>query len=222
MLAQRYASKQGGQVEVDFCFPCRLIWFDQYESNQLSPDAVVELFELLHAHRAELQPTQPLSARLACVHCQSDLLPTQDRVRSTTFQYFRCGGGHGRLISFWHFLREKQFVRDLTAPERQQLAAQVAQRRCESCGATVDVRDHSACSYCRAPLAVLDRDAVGKALEAYRRPSARTVALDQADALLAREKSAKYRSTAEPASFSADELMDRLFDGLGELFRLLR
>ena len=63
---------------------------------------------------------------------------------------------------------------------------------------------------------------VGKALEAYRRPSARTVALDQADALLAREKSAKFRSTAEPASFSADELMDRLFDGLGELFRLLR
>jgi hypothetical protein len=32
-------------LEVDLCFGCCLIWFDQGESAQLAPAAVIELFQ---------------------------------------------------------------------------------------------------------------------------------------------------------------------------------
>ena len=158
-------SSLGRAIDIDICHGCRLIWFDQHESTMLSPASVLSLFERLQTGGAA--PGTVLSDTLRCVRCNDVLLPTHDLVRSNRFMYHRCPQGHGRLISFWHFLREKQFVRDLSLAERGRLAASVAQIRCGACGAMVDVRDQDACPYCHAPVAAMDKRAISDALNAY-------------------------------------------------------
>ncbi len=167
MQAREYERKLGGSIELDFCFSCQQIWFDPNESGQLAPNAVLTLFEEINQHQQEGQPRQQTGA-LHCVRCHAELVLTNDLVRTNRFRYHRCPQGHGRLINFWHFLREKQFVRDLTTLERQQLSVKVAQVKCNSCGGAVDIRQEDHCSYCGAPLAVLDQSAVSKALGEYR------------------------------------------------------
>jgi hypothetical protein len=38
----------GRNLEIDGCHECNAIWFDEWESTQLSPDGVVALFRLIH------------------------------------------------------------------------------------------------------------------------------------------------------------------------------
>ncbi|MGH8714520.1 MAG: zf-TFIIB domain-containing protein [Casimicrobiaceae bacterium] len=33
------------RVSLDFCFACRLIWFDAHESTELSPGGVLDVFK---------------------------------------------------------------------------------------------------------------------------------------------------------------------------------
>ena len=56
-----------GVVELDICFACQGIWFDHRENLKLSPQAVVELFTLLHQHRTDER--RPLQRQLACPRC---------------------------------------------------------------------------------------------------------------------------------------------------------
>src|SRR4029079_11437305 len=37
-----------GSLQIDLCYACCLIWFDQSESTQLAPAAVLELFQQIH------------------------------------------------------------------------------------------------------------------------------------------------------------------------------
>ncbi|MBV8656882.1 MAG: zf-TFIIB domain-containing protein [Burkholderiales bacterium] len=165
MQVMTFAGKLGAAIDLDVCHACRLIWFDQHESTMLSPASVLALFEAIQTDTTEV--SRPAQDHLGCVRCNEALLPTHDMVRTNRFMYHRCPAGHGRLISFWHFLREKQFVRDLSLAERRQLAAAVAQTRCGACGAMVDVRNEDACSYCRAPIAAMDKRAISDAINAY-------------------------------------------------------
>ena len=42
-MEQRFFEKKPhGKVELDLCFTCHAIWFDQYESATLTPGAVIE------------------------------------------------------------------------------------------------------------------------------------------------------------------------------------
>ena len=165
MQVMTFDGKLGATIDLDVCKACRLIWFDQHESTMLSPASVLALFETIQAGESASQ--QAMAGQLRCVRCNDTLLPTHDMVRTNRFMYHRCPAGHGRLISFWHFLREKQFVRDLSPSERRQLAASVAQTRCGACGAMVDVRNEDACSYCHAPIAAMDKRAISDAINAY-------------------------------------------------------
>ncbi|MGQ5522889.1 hypothetical protein ACUHMQ_06465 [Chitinimonas sp. PSY-7] len=221
MEVEHYPSKQGGELELDICFSCRLIWFDQYESAQLTPAAVVGLFERLHSHHETMGEQVTLNTKLTCVRCADTLLSTQDVVRQNRFTYYRCGGGHGRLISFWHFLREKQFVRDLNPQECQKLAASATQIKCNSCGARVDVRNQNSCNYCRAPFAVLDKEAVSKALLEYRQSAGAGGAAQTADMVIALERmnQAKRRENAKE---SLIDKIDTTMDVVEMLFWLLR
>jgi hypothetical protein len=135
------------------------------ESTQLAPGSVIALFKKIHEHSTEA--CQPLPVRLPCPRCREPLVLTNDIVKSGRVTYHRCGQNHGRLTSFLHFLREKQFVRDLNAKELESIKARVAEVRCSGCGGPVDIKTDTACSYCHAPLSVLDADAVEKALKAY-------------------------------------------------------
>ena len=162
MEARFFDRKPGGKVELDICFPCHAIWFDQYESVALTPGAVLELFRLIHERQEE--PLRPLGDALACPSCKGALALTHDMQRSTRISYYRCPVAHGRLTTFFQFLREKQFVRELTVAEIGRLRATVKQVRCSSCGAPVDLARNAACGYCRAPISILDADSVRKTL----------------------------------------------------------
>jgi hypothetical protein len=102
---------------------------------------------------------------LHCPRCRAPLSLTHDIQRNTRFVYFRCEFGHGRLTAFYQFLREKNFVRNLTAGEVTRLKADIKQVRCSGCGAPINLDAGSACSFCKAPIAILDANAVQAALQ---------------------------------------------------------
>lgn len=168
MHLHRLAGHYGKAVEIDVCHDCNAIWFDPWESSQLSADGTVGLFQLIHARGGASSATaRVLGEGLRCLACREPMRRVNDRVRSTRFVYQSCPNGHGRFTTFYNFLAEKQFVRELTRAERQRLCATVRQIQCSSCGAPVDLTREDACSYCRATVAVFDRDAARKAIDHY-------------------------------------------------------
>ena len=64
------------------------------------------------------------------------------------------------------FLLEKSFVRPLPPLELERLRAAVGTVRCNGCGAAIDLAKDPACRYCRAPVAVLDPDALAQTVAA--------------------------------------------------------
>ena len=151
-----------GSITVDLCTGCQVIWFDTYESLQLSPAGTLDLFRAIHA--APPSTPQALRAQLPCPRCETVLAPTQDLQHTTRFSYYRCRYGHGRLTPFMQFMREKNFIRALDPAEIERLKSSVRTVRCASCGAPVDIERSTVCSYCRAPIVALDPDAIKKAL----------------------------------------------------------
>lgn len=150
-----------GLVHVEVCFVCSGIWFDHLASAQLAPAGVIELFKEIHAHQDV--PRRPFAPQLSCPHCHDALVLTHDLGKAGRFSYHRCLRGDGRFTPFFQFLREKQFVRNLTVPELQRVRAQVRQISCSECGAPIDLEHSSECQYCHAPVSFLDPEAVERA-----------------------------------------------------------
>jgi hypothetical protein len=163
MNEERFERKVVGQVEADICYPCNAIWFKPLEGSALTPGSIIELFRQIHEHRNDGR--RLLAAKCSCPVCTKTLLLVNDLERGVHFSYYRCPEGHGRLTSFFQFLREKQFVRSLTPVELSGLKAKVVQIRCSSCGAPIDLQKDVACSYCHSPVSILDPDAVEKMLQ---------------------------------------------------------
>jgi hypothetical protein len=144
----------GTKVELDLCAACQVIWFDHLESLRLSPGATLSLFRMIGERKQSAPP--PLKDPLKCPRCELRLLLTNDRQRNTPFRYRRCAREHGRLITFFDFLREKDFVRPLSPQQLTELRANVQMVNCSNCGAPVDLTRASACAHCRTPLSMLD------------------------------------------------------------------
>ena len=179
MQSEVFEQNYHGDVTVDLCFSCAGIWFDRSESTRLSADAVVKLFKQIYEHRTA--PAQPVAKTLACPRCAIPLELGFDLCKSGRFSYFRCKRGDGRFTPFFQFLREKHFVRSLTAAEIQRVRAEVRQINCSGCGAPVDLEQSSQCKYCHAPVSFLDPEAVEKAFRGWseaasRRPSPEALA----------------------------------------------
>jgi hypothetical protein len=225
MTKQRFAKTLGGEVILDLCFSCQGIWFDGFESVQVTPGGIIALFELIHARRDE--PRTPLRDRLACPRCADTLLHGLDVAKGGRFNYHRCLQGHGRFTPFAQFMIEKGFVRQLTATEVGALAARIATVRCSGCGAPVDIRRDAACSHCRAPIAILDPNAVAQALAGYRAAEARRTAPPDielmADAILAREKDRSSARRGRHATVAGDgfDVADLIVDGAEIVWKLL-
>ena len=151
-----------GALTVDVCAHCHALWFDTMESLQLTPEGTLALFRAIHA-AGPAKESSPVT-RLPCPRCDTPLDLTQDMQHSTRFTYFRCRRGHGRYTPFVQFLREKNFIKPVTAEELERLKTLVRVIRCSSCGAPVDLAHDTACRYCRAPIAVLDSEAVARTL----------------------------------------------------------
>ena len=141
-------------VSVDLCLPCQVIWFDTHEDLQLSPGATLELFRVMGEQVGKGRP--PLQLVTRCPRCGMRLLPTHDLQRSTRFEYWRCGQGHGRLITFYDFLREKDFVHPLSPQQLDELRKNIQSVNCYNCGAPIDLMKGSTCAHCGSPLSILD------------------------------------------------------------------
>jgi hypothetical protein len=222
MTRHRLPRKVMGEVELDLCFHCQGIWFDEFESLQISPGGVIELFRLIHEHRDDARSA--LADAMCCPRCGEGLLHGLDRVKSGTFNYHHCLQRHGRFTSFAQLMIEKGFVRQLTGSEIAALKARIEVVRCASCGAPVDIRAAAACGHCRSPLAILDPEAVEKALAGYRQAEIRSQTLDPqglADAILMTERE-RSRRQRERGAAGAPEIGDLIVSGVEILWRLLR
>lgn len=154
MSPKTYEGKYAGSIALDLCHGCSALWFDGLESLALSPGSVLELLVVMNDNRPATR--NPLGDNLACPHCRRRLLCTANRQRNTRFNYWRCPGEHGHFITFFEFLREKDFVRPLSPVEIEELKQNVRTVTCSSCGAPVDLNIGAACPFCRAPLSMLD------------------------------------------------------------------
>ncbi len=192
MRIEAYERRTEGRVDLDFCDGCQAIWFDAYESSQLTPGAVMKVFEAI-ARRRDVQP-RPLADVCRCPACRRALVLTHDIERTNRITYYRCPEGHGRLTTYYQFLREKNFIRSLTVGEIEKLKAVVKQVRCSSCGAPVNLERDAQCPFCRAPIAILDADAATRALAELASAEQKRRAVDPhaaIDALLAGQRSAR-------------------------------
>ena len=144
----------GTSVDIDVCKPCRAFWFDRHESLQLSPRATLSLFSLIgdQVTTARL----PLGSVLKCPRCGSRLLQTQDRQRNTAFRYWRCPHDHGRLITYFDFLREKNFIKPLSQEQIDELRRKLRTVNCSNCGAPVDLAHRTICEHCDSPLSMVE------------------------------------------------------------------
>ena len=189
MQSHSFASNLGDTLDLDICFACQGLWFDRQENLKLAPASVVDLFRLLHEHRAG--PHQPLGSSMACPRCVQPLEKGFDLVRSGRYMTYRCTRQHGRFSTFSSFMVEKGFVRHMTRPEIDDLAQRVGAIYCTSCGAPVDIRKDHACPYCRAAFSLIDPQAVVRAMEGYAQARAQATPaspMDLGDVLVALER----------------------------------
>jgi hypothetical protein len=154
MMPHTLQGQLGHPVTVDLCDPCQAIWFDPRESLKLTPGATLMLFRVIGEHVAKPQALESDTAK--CPRCQSRLRRTQDMQRSTRFEYLRCPHDHGRLTTFFDFLKEKDFVRPLTPAQVAELRKNIQVVNCSNCGAPIDLARTSDCGHCGSPLSMLD------------------------------------------------------------------
>ncbi len=154
MTAETLDGHLGRPVSIDLCFACQLLWFDQNESLQLAPRSTLRLFRMIGEQAAARHGTSAAEPR--CPRCASRLVKTHDKQRNTRFQYWRCERRHGRLIGFFDFLREKDFIRPLSPEQIEELRRNVQTVNCSNCGASIDLAHASACGHCGSPLSMLD------------------------------------------------------------------
>jgi hypothetical protein len=200
MVALDLSRKPFGALTVDLCAQCQVVWFDTFESLQLTPGATLDLLRAIH--QAQAATAHALTPPLSCPRCDTVMALTQDVQHTTRFSYYRCRYGHGRLTPFFQLMREKNFIRPLTPVELARLAANVKTVRCASCGAPVDIEHTTMCSYCQSPVMVLDPDAVQRTLAEFAAAERQRVTPEpdrQGDAIIALAKLEQEMARARAA-----------------------
>jgi hypothetical protein len=226
MVEKTFERQAYGTVELDLCFSCQGIWFDEFESAQITPGGIIALFELLHAHQDDQRI--PLGDPLKCPRCDERLLQGFDIAKfGGQFNYHRCLQKHGRFTTFAQFMIEKGFVRQLNPAEIEALSAKVGIIRCMGCGAPVDIRKDHACGHCRAPISILDPTAIDQALNRFqqaevRRSSCDVEALGDAIVMRERELSRQKRLKQEPDNAGIIDAIDLASAGVEFVWHLFR
>ena len=154
MQAHQLEGHHGRSVTIDLCQPCQSFWFDGHESLALTPGATLTLFRIIGERTS--RPHGPDEHAGRCPECRGLLRRIKDMQRTTRFEYFKCPNNHGRLITFFDFLKEKDFIRTLTPQQIGQLRETVQTINCSNCGAPIDLAASTSCGHCRSPLSMLD------------------------------------------------------------------
>ena len=166
MARQEVLGYLGRTVAIDHCAPCQVFWFDGRVVLQLTPANTLALFKVVGD--AAQQSRRPLPPVLKCPTCRSHLRLTHDRQRNVAFSYFRCPHDHGRLTSFFDFLRQKNLIRPLSPEQISELRQNVQTINCANCGAPVDLGRQSSCDHCGTPLSIVDLKQAGAVIEQLR------------------------------------------------------
>jgi hypothetical protein len=148
------SGRLGAQLTIDVCTPCQAFWFDQHIDLQLSPGSTLTLMKHIGEHSSSPKPA--LSPVLQCPRCESQLRLAHNMTRNVRFTYWLCGNQHGHFITFFEFLKEKNFIHPLSPAEIQHLRETVQTVNCSSCGGSIDLRTNSICPYCHSPVSMLD------------------------------------------------------------------
>jgi DNA-directed RNA polymerase subunit RPC12/RpoP len=144
---------RGARIDIDLCAACRVFWFDTHESLRLSPGSTLKLFTLMAEPGSAGRPLPPM---MRCPRCSGRLALTHNIQRSTRFQYWQCPQRHGHVITFLEFLKEKDFIRPLTAQQIAELRQNVQTLNCSNCGGPIDLAKETVCPHCGSPLSMLD------------------------------------------------------------------
>ena len=144
----------GTQLTIDVCTPCQAFWFDEHKDLQLSPGSTLRLMKYIGEHSSSPKPA--LSPLLHCPRCGAGLTLAHNMTRNVRFVYWLCPNQHGHFITFFEFLKEKNFIRPLSPAEIQHLRESVQSVNCSSCGASIDLQTNSACPYCHSAISMLD------------------------------------------------------------------
>ena len=168
----------GTSVVIDVCLPCQALWFDGRESLQLTPASTLKLFRIIGDEASTAR--HPLPPRAACPRCGLALVSVEDMQRTTRFRYRRCPREHGRFITFFDFLREKNFIKPLSKEQVADLRAHLETVNCSNCGAPIDLATTSVCQHCRSPLSMLDMNHAESVIESLRSADATAAEVDPA------------------------------------------
>lgn len=225
MQPQIVSGHMGREIEIELCDPCQAIWFDARENLQLTPGATLALFRVIGEHVAK--PALQDGDIAKCPRCNAQLRRTQDMQRTTRFEYFRCPNGHGRLTTFFDFLKEKDFIRPLTPQQIAELRRNVQVINCSNCGGPIDLAKTSACAHCGSPLSMLDMQQAERLVtqlrEADRTDKVVDPALPLALARARRETEIAFQGIKDQHAWDAETLSLGLVGaGLTQLIRLLK
>jgi Zn-finger nucleic acid-binding protein len=225
MQSHRLDAHMGRDVEIDSCVSCQALWFDARENLQLTPASTLGVFRLIGEKVG--RPSVEHRDLAKCPRCRAQLRRTQDIQRNTRFEYFRCPNDHGRLITFFDFLKEKQFVRPLTPQQVADLRRNIQSVNCSNCGAPIDLAKQSDCTHCGSPLSMLDmRQAetlVAQLQDADRSGKAIDPALPLALARARRQSEAAFEGLPGFREWNDETWsLGLVGGGLSELFRMLK
>jgi len=145
----------GRSVGIEICNNCQAFWFDKYESLQLTEASVSELFGVIK-DASQGKPAVRLSLDARCPRCDRRLRVMHDMQKSTRFEYRGCPNDHGRLITFFNFLREKNFIKPLSQEQIDELRKKLRTVNCSNCGAPVDLAHRTICEHCDSPLSMVE------------------------------------------------------------------
>jgi Zn-finger nucleic acid-binding protein len=171
MQEEALEGRIGRSVAIDICHACQSFWFDAHESVSLTPGSTLQLFKTIGEHVTRPQRTNADVSK--CPRCKAHLRRTHDMQRTTKFEYLSCPNEHGRLTTFFDFLREKDYIRPLTPLQIAELRRNVKTVNCANCGAPVDLTVGSACTHCGSALSMLDMDQAGRLIEQLKHAEAR-------------------------------------------------
>jgi len=216
MEAPSFERMYGRRLTIDVCHHCQCLWFDDQEFLQMTPGATLQLVASVAEDRSVTR--QPWAAAPRCPRCSRALAETHDLQRNTRFSYYRCPEGHGRFITYYQFLRAKNFVRPLSEEEVRELRARIQQINCANCGAPVDVERNAVCGHCRSPLAIIDPDQVRKTIQELKTAAEEKKGVDATLPLsLAMERLRAERVFADsPGSTRRPAAVDLLFGDLSD------
>ncbi len=153
-LAAHSPTPQRASTVVDHCGPCRLFWFDAFESVQLAPRGWLQLLRVMQATVGE-PGERAETPRLNCPVCAAALKTVSNQTRFGRYVALECPQRHGHLHSHAGVLAERGLVRPLLGPERKALREERVRIACFNCGAPADGSGDT-CAYCQSTLVVLD------------------------------------------------------------------